>query len=239
LMSHLERSREEMLLGTERKSFLVPEEDRKLTAYHEGGHALTALYSEHATPLHKATIIPRGSALGLVSQIPDKDELSASKQALLARVDVAMGGRVAEELIFGADMVTTGASSDFAQASRIARSMVTQFGMSDLVGPLVIDENSFESLGPDLKSLIDSETKRILEESKSRVWSLLQKRRNQLELLAAALLEHETLSKEEIQLAVAGKPITSKITDSKSSSFSSSTCKDQDQGIERGFSIFL
>ena len=152
-----------MLMGAERKSFLMSFEDRKLTAFHEGGHALVALYTEDATPLHKATIIPRGSALGLVSQVPDKDEYSATKQALLARMDVAMGGRVAEELLFGPEQVTTGASSDFTQATRIARSMVMQFGMSDKIGPMVFSEEEVESLGPDLKSTIDSETRRLLD----------------------------------------------------------------------------
>lgn len=162
-MRHLERSRDEMLMGAERRSFLMSFEDRKLTAFHEGGHALMALYTENATPLHKATIIPRGSALGLVSQVPDKDEYSATKQALLARMDVAMGGRVAEELLFGPEMVTTGASSDFTQATRIARSMVMQFGMSDKIGPMVFSEDEIGSLGPELRTTIDSETKRLLE----------------------------------------------------------------------------
>lgn len=162
-MSHLERSRDEMLMGAERKSFLMSLEDRKLTAFHEGGHALVALYTENATPLHKATIIPRGSALGLVSQVPEKDEYSATKQALMARMDVAMGGRVAEELLFGPERVTTGASSDFTQATRIARSMVMQFGMSEKIGPMVFSEDEIDSMGPELKTAIDSEIKRLLE----------------------------------------------------------------------------
>lgn len=162
-MSHLEKSRDEMLMGAERKSFLMSLEDRKLTAFHEGGHALVALYTENATPLHKATIIPRGSALGLVSQVPEKDEYSATKQALMARMDVAMGGRVAEELLFGPEQVTTGASSDFTQATRIARSMVMQFGMSEKIGPMVFSEDEIDSMGPELKTVIDSEIKRLLE----------------------------------------------------------------------------
>lgn len=172
-MRHLEKSRDEMLMGAERKSFLMSLEDRKLTAFHEGGHALVALYTENATPLHKATIIPRGSALGLVSQVPEKDEYSATKQALLARMDVAMGGRVAEELLFGPDRVTTGASSDFTQATRIARSMVMQFGMSDKVGPMVFSEEELESLGPEMKTCVDSEVKRLLEVIRRLLNSLL------------------------------------------------------------------
>lgn len=172
-MRHLEKSRDEMLMGAERKSFLMSLEDRKLTAFHEGGHALVALYTENATPLHKATIIPRGSALGLVSQVPEKDEYSATKQALLARMDVAMGGRVAEELLFGPDRVTTGASSDFTQATGIARSMVMQFGMSDKVGPMVFSEEELESLGPEMKTCVDSEVKRLLEVIRRLLNSLL------------------------------------------------------------------
>lgn len=165
-MNHLERSRDEMLMGVERKSFLMSLEDRKLTAFHEGGHALVALHTENATPLHKATIIPRGSALGLVSQVPEKDEYSATKQALMARMDVAMGGRVAEELLFGPEKVTTGASSDFTQATRIARSMVMQFGMSEKIGPMVFSEDEINTMGPELKTSIDSEIKRLLEVKK-------------------------------------------------------------------------
>ncbi len=164
-MQHLERSRDEMLMGAERKSFLLSEEVRKLTAFHESGHALVAIYTPQAIPLHKATIIPRGSALGLVSQVPDKDEHSVTKQALLARMDVAMGGRVAEELIFGADSVTTGASSDFTQATRIARAIVTQYGMSDKLGPLVVSEEDYEIISPEVRSKIDSEVKELLEVS--------------------------------------------------------------------------
>ncbi len=164
-MQHLERSRDEMIMGAERKSFLLSEEDRRLTAFHEGGHALVAMYTAQATPLHKATIIPRGSALGLVSQVPDKDEHSATKQALRARMDVAMGGRVAEELLFGVDSITTGASSDFTQATRIARAMVTQYGMSDKLGPMVVSEEDYEIISPEVRSQIDTEVRDLLEVS--------------------------------------------------------------------------
>lgn len=206
-MRHLERSRDEMLMGAERKSFLLSDEDRKLTAYHEGGHALVALYTPQATPLHKATIIPRGSALGLVSQVPEKDEHSASKQALLARMDVAMGGRVAEEVLFGAESVTTGASSDFMQATRIARAMVTQYGMSERLGPMVVAEDEIDSLGPEIRAQIDAEVKNILEESKKRASEIIQFRRTELDRLADALLEHETLNRQEIESIVRGESI--------------------------------
>jgi ATP-dependent metalloprotease len=210
-MKHLERSRDEMLMGAERKSFLMSLEDRQLTAFHEGGHALVALYTEHATPLHKATIIPRGSALGLVSQVPDRDEYSATKKALLARMDVAMGGRVAEELLFGADMVTTGASSDFSQATRIARSMVMEFGMSDRIGPMVFSDEDSDSIGSELRSVLDSEIKQLLEDSRLRATRILQDHRVELNRLAEALLEHETLSKDEIIAVCRGEKLKSRV----------------------------
>ena len=162
-MRHLEKSRDEMLMGAERKSFIISEEERRLTAFHESGHAIVAAYTSQATPLHKATIIPRGSALGLVSQVPEKDEHSITLQALLARMDVAMGGRVAEELINGPDMITTGASSDFTQATQIARAMVTAYGMSEKLGPMVVDPGELDTLGPELRAAIDAEVKDILE----------------------------------------------------------------------------
>lgn len=206
-MRHLDQSRDEMLMGAERKSFLLSEEDRRLTAFHEGGHALVALHTPHAIPLHKATIIPRGAALGLVSQVPERDEHSASRQALLARMDVAMGGRVAEELLFGAAMVTTGATSDFAQATRIARAMVMQYGMSERVGPMVVDDDELESLGPELRALIDAEVRVLLDESRMRATAIVEGRRGELDRLAAALLEHETLSKDEIVAVCRGETI--------------------------------
>ena len=133
-MSQLEHAKDRIMMGAERKSAVVAEENRRLTAYHEGGHALVALFTEGARPIHKATIVPRGQALGMVMQLPEKDELNLTKKQLLAMLDVTMGGRVAEELIFGADEVTTGASSDLRQATRLAREMITKYGFSKSVG---------------------------------------------------------------------------------------------------------
>lgn len=131
----LEYAKDRILMGVERKSAFITEESRKLTAYHEGGHALVAMLTKGASPVHKATIMPRGNALGMVMQLPDKDDKSMTRKQLLAMLDVCMGGRVAEELIFGGDNVTTGASQDLTSATQIARAMVTEYGFSDRVGP--------------------------------------------------------------------------------------------------------
>lgn len=205
-MHHLEAAKDEMIMGSERKSAVILEEDRRVTAYHEGGHAIAALYTKYAHPIHKATIIPRGRALGMVSQLPERDELSVSKAQLLARMDVAMGGRVAEMLIFGEDKITTGASNDFTQANAIARAMVTQYGMSERVGPIVVADEDWDTLSPHTRELIDAEVRRLLEESHERAKTLLIAHRVQLDRLAGALLEYETLTREEIEAVVVGKP---------------------------------
>jgi len=158
-------------------------------------------------PIHKATIIPRGKALGMVSQLPERDELSLTKAQLLSRMDVAMGGRVAEELIFGSDQVTTGASSDFAQATSIARAMVTLYGMSDKVGPIVIQPEEWENVSSQTSDLIDGEMKMLLEQSRCRAMVILKERRTELDRLAKALLEYETLTKTEIMQIISGKSI--------------------------------
>lgn len=205
-MKHLEASRDEMLLGSERKSLILTEEDRRLTAVHEGGHALVAHHSQpQAHPIHKATIVPRSFALGFVSQLPERDEVSMSKAQLLARLDVLMGGRAAEELVFGLDKVTTGAGSDFEQATKLARAMVTKYGMSDKVGPLTINEESSTEATPlsqHLLEAIDSETRALLEASRARAKNIISRNRDALERLADALLKYETLTKIEIEAVI-------------------------------------
>ncbi|XP_061360120.1 ATP-dependent zinc metalloprotease FTSH 11, chloroplastic/mitochondrial isoform X2 [Gastrolobium bilobum] len=193
--SQLEFAKDRIMMGTERKTMFISEESKKLTAYHESGHAIVALNTEAAHPIHKATIMPRGSALGMVTQLPSSDETSISKKQLLARLDVCMGGRVAEELIFGRDYVTTGASSDLHTATELAHYMVSNCGMSDEIGPVHIKERP----SSEMQSRIDAEVVRLLREAYDRVKALLKKHEKALHALANALLEYETLSAEEIR----------------------------------------
>ncbi|KAI8028939.1 hypothetical protein LOK49_LG01G01640 [Camellia lanceoleosa] len=193
--AQLEFAKDRIIMGTERKTMFISEESKKLTAYHESGHAIVAFNTEGAHPIHKATIMPRGSALGMVTQLPSTDETSVSKKQLLARLDVCMGGRVAEELIFGQDHITTGASSDLHTATELAQYMVSTCGMSDTIGPVHIKERP----GSEMQSRIDAEVVKLLREAYDRVKALLKKHEKALHALAHALLEYETLSAEEIK----------------------------------------
>ncbi|KAL5538208.1 hypothetical protein UlMin_044311 [Ulmus minor] len=191
----LEFAKDRIIMGTERKTMFLSDEGKKLTAYHESGHAIVAFNTNGAHPIHKATIMPRGSALGMVTQLPTGDETSVSRKQLLARLDVCMGGRVAEELIFGRDHVTTGASSDLHTATELAQYMVSNCGMSDVIGPIHIKERP----SSEMQSRIDAEVVKLLREAYDRVKALLKKHEKALHALANALLEYETLSAEEIK----------------------------------------
>lgn len=201
-MQHFEYAKDKIIMGAERKSAVLSEETRRTTAYHEGGHALCCLYTKHALPVHKATIMPRGQALGMVSQLPDKDMTSMSKAQMLAKLDVCMGGRAAEEMIFGKENVTSGASSDFQQATSLAEAMVTQYGMSEKLGQVAYDK---ESESGETRSQIEQEVRRMLDESYTRAKGLLKIREAELHRLAGALLEHESLNGEEVKLAAQGE----------------------------------
>ena len=190
-------SKDKILMGAERKSMLLSEESKKLTAYHESGHAIVALYTDAALPVHKATIMPRGRALGMVTQIPEKDETSISKEQLLAKLDVCMGGRVAEELIFGNNKVTTGARGDLQQATSLARHMVAECGMSEAIGPIYVDDLRGQSA--QMRSAIDAEVTGMLKDAEARVRDLLRARGKELKLLAEALMERETLDQAQIK----------------------------------------
>ncbi len=216
-MTELEDAKDKVLMGAERRSMVMSEEEKKLTAYHEGGHALVALSVEGSDPIHKATIIPRGRALGMVMRLPERDQLSLTRQKMLSDLCVAFGGRIAEELVFGHDKVTTGAQSDIEQATRMARAMVTRFGMSDDLGPIAYAENQEEvflghsvsrtqNVSEATAQKIDSEIRRIIDSCYQRAKDILTERRNDLEVIARGLLEYETLSGDEIIGLLKGIP---------------------------------
>lgn len=207
-MSHLEYAKDKILMGAERKSALLSEETRETTAYHEGGHALCCLYAEDAFPVHKATIMPRGQALGMVSQLPSKDMTSMSRSQMLAKLTVCMGGRAAEELIFGTARVTSGASSDFKQATELAEAMVTQYGMSDKLGRVVYEK---ERESTSTRALIEAEVRLLLDKAYVNAMDILKRNEAELHRLAEALLKHETLTGEQVKLAVKGQLTASQI----------------------------
>ncbi|EKX37093.1 hypothetical protein GUITHDRAFT_89772 [Guillardia theta CCMP2712] len=207
-MADLEFAKDRIMMGAERKSAVITEESRKLTAYHEGGHAIVACFTEGALPVHKATVVPRGMALGMVTQLPDKDETSWSKKQMMAKMDVCMGGRVAEELIFGLDNVTSGASSDFEQATQIAMNMVERWGMSDRLGYVAHrhltggGRNSSEGA---YRKAIDAEVKRLTDQAYQNAKKILKKHEDKLHLLAKHLIDKETLTGDEVR-ALLGLP---------------------------------
>ena len=216
-MAELEDAKDKVMMGAERRSLAMSDEEKKLTAYHEGGHALVALHVEGSDPIHKATIIPRGRALGLVMRLPERDQLSITRQKMMADLCVAFGGRIAEELIFGHDKVTTGAMSDIEQATRVARAMVTRFGMSDELGPIAYGENQEEvflghsvsrtqNVSEQTAQKIDSEIRSLVDTTYHRAKDILTKRLDDLHTLARGLLEYETLTGDEIVALLKGIP---------------------------------
>ena len=213
-MDNLEEAKDKIMMGSERKSMIMQKSEKELTAYHESGHAITALNCPNSDPIHKATIIPRGRALGLVMRLPENDRFSITRAKLHDDLIVAMGGRAAEEMIFGYDKVTTGASSDIAQATNMARSMVTRWGLSDKVGTVDYSEEDSgkfyaaqKTFSEDTGRIIDEEVKRIIEEALQGAKKILKDKKDDLEKLAQALLEYETLSGDEIKNLLAGKEI--------------------------------
>lgn len=213
-----DNAKDKVLMGNERKSMAMDEQEKKLTAYHEAGHAICSLHVKETDPIHKATIIPRGRALGMVQQLPEKDQYSYTRAKMLSRLVICMGGRVSEELKFGYDKVTSGASSDIAAATNLARAMVTEWGMSDVLGPVMYVENSNEvflgrsvtqnqNMSEETARLVDSEIKRLVVEAHDEAVKILKENDNELETLAQALMEYETLTGEEIKEVLSGKKI--------------------------------
>ncbi|KAJ2774525.1 hypothetical protein IWQ57_000782, partial [Coemansia nantahalensis] len=204
---HLEFAKDRVIMGSERKSAVITPENKLATAYHEGGHTLAAMYTPGAMPLHKVTVMPRGHALGVTVQLPENDRESVSRQEYIAEIDVCMGGRAAEELVFGPDRVTSGCSSDLQRATRVATAMVTQFGMSDKIGLVAYNDEQREKLSAAGKQSIENEVRILNELANARVMKLLLDHREELDRLAQALVEYETLDKNEIERAVKGLPI--------------------------------
>jgi cell division protease FtsH len=217
-LNDFEDAKDKIMLGLERKSLVLTEEERRLTAYHEAGHALVSLHVPGSDPLHKVTIVPRGRALGITHWLPEEDRHNYTRRYILSRLATAYGGRVAEELVFGEEKVTTGAAQDIQQATDLARRMVTQFGMSDIVGPIAIGDREAEIfLGREVvqrreisertAELVDQEVKRILSDAFETARTILTTQREGLERLAASLLERETLDGEQVNLVLAGKSL--------------------------------
>ena len=218
-----EDAKDKVMMGAERKSLVMTEEEKLLTAYHEGGHAIVALNVKATDPVHKATIIPRGRALGMVMQLPERDKLSMSLEQMTSRLAIMMGGRVAEELVFGREKVTSGAASDIEQATKLARMMVTRWGLSDTLGTVAYGENQEEvflgysvarqqNISEETAKKIDGEIRRLVEAGYSEANQILTDKRSDLETLAKGLLEFETLTGDEIKdLLLGERPIRESI----------------------------
>ncbi len=216
-MSEFEDSKDKIMMGAERRTMVMTEREKMLTAYHEGGHAIVALNVPATDPVHKATIIPRGRALGMVMQLPERDQLSMSYEQMTSRLAICMGGRVSEEIIFGKDKITSGAQSDIEQATKLARAMVTRWGFSEELGTVMYGENQEEvflgySMGRQTTvseataQKIDAEVRRLVEMGLSEATRIITEKRKDLETLAKGLLEYETLTGEEIVNLLKGTP---------------------------------
>jgi cell division protease FtsH len=212
-----EEAKDKVMMGAERKSMVMTEDEKRMTAYHEGGHALVALSVPATDPLHKVTIIPRGRALGLTMQLPERDKLSMSYEQMTSRLAILYGGRVAEEIIFGREKITSGASSDISQATKLARLMVTKWGYSDALGIVEYGENQEEvflghsvarnqNVSEDTAKIIDAEVKRLTQGGYEEAKRIMTEKLEDLHTLAKALLEYETLSGDEIIAVLKGIP---------------------------------
>jgi cell division protease FtsH len=215
-MHEFEDAKDKVMMGAERRSTAMTQAEKELTAYHEAGHAILALNVPSADPLHKATIIPRGRALGMVMQLPEGDRYSMSYKYMISRLAIMMGGRVAEEIKFGKENITSGASSDIDQATKLARAMVTRWGFSDKLGQVAYGDNQEEvflghsvarqqNVSEDTAQIIDAEVRRLIDEAYSTARQILTRKKKEWIALAEGLLEYETLSGEEIKQLLAGR----------------------------------
>ena len=239
-MAEFEDAKDKVMMGAERRTLVMTEDEKRLTAYHEAGHAIVALNVAATDPVHKATIIPRGRALGMVMQLPERDKLSMSFEQMTSRLAIMMGGRVAEEMIFGKEKVTSGAASDIEQATRLARMMVTRWGLSDELGTVAYGENQEEvflghsvsrqqNVSEQTAQKIDAEIRRLVEAASRKRGSILAEHRDELETLAQGLLEYETLSGDEIKGLLVGKPPVRESADEPPSTKASAVPLDQGQ----------
>jgi len=214
-MNDFEKAKDKIMMGAERKSMVMPEEERKNTAYHESGHALVARMLPKTDPVHKVTIIPRGRALGVTMQLPEGDRYSMDKLRMLSTISVLFGGRIAEEVFM--DQMTTGASNDFERATALARDMVTRYGMSDILGPMVYAENEGEvflgrsvtkttHVSESTMQKVDSEIRRIIDEQYAVARKIIEENADKMHAMANALLEWETIDADQINDIVEGRP---------------------------------
>jgi cell division protease FtsH len=217
-MSDFEDAKDKVMLGVERRSLVLTEDERKLTAYHEAGHAIVALKIPGSDPVHKVTIVPRGRALGLTASLPEVDRHNYSKDWLIGSLAMFFGGRVAEEIIFGADKVTTGAGNDIERATGLARRMVTQFGMSEVIGPLAVGDKEQEiflgrefaqrrEISERTAQMVDTEVKRLIDEAYARAMQIISENRDLLDRIAVALLDRETIDREDLDRLVRNLPL--------------------------------
>jgi len=222
-MVDLDWAKDKIMMGAERKSAVIQEKDKIMTAYHEGGHALMALFTKGASPLYKVTIMPRGRALGITHFMPEMDKVSMSKMEMLARIDVSMGGKVAEEIVYGADQVTSGCESvctpssahsqnllifpqDLQSATSVAYDMITRCGMSETLGQADL-ASYYESLSSETKQQIEHEVRKLLDESHQRATKVLKERRKELDIIAKSLVDYEVLSLDEVQRVLKGEKL--------------------------------
>lgn len=205
-MLDFEWAKDKVMMGAEKKSMVITQQEKVMTAYHEAGHALVIMFTPGTDALHKITIMPRGGALGITFHLPEMDKYSKGMNEYHAEIDICLGGKVAEELIYGPEKVTSGCASDLQHATQVAYAMVTRMGMSDKLGNVDLASN-YENLSMGTKELIESEVRRFIEESRQRVTALLTSHRKELELLSKALIDYETLNKEEAYKVIKGEKL--------------------------------